>query len=95
MDTSGRLNGHDTANYRSRFQRLFAIILIAAAILVIRLAYLQVIKGEEYKVRSESNSVRLRKIKPFRGLIRIPGASAGDNQPAFDLVMYGIDIHGL
>ena len=87
MDTSGRLNGHDTANYRSRFQRLFAIILIAAAVLVIRLAYLQVIKGEEYKVRSESNSVRLRKIKPFRGLILDSRRQVlVDNQPAFDLV---------
>ena len=87
MDTSGRLNGHDTAEYRSRFQRLFAIILIATAILVIRLAYLQVIKGEEYKVRSESNSVRLRKIKPFRGLILDSRRQVlVDNQPAFDLV---------
>ena len=69
MGMSGRLSGHDASDYRVRFRRLFALVLTAFAVLIVRMAYLQVIKGDEYKLRSESNSVRLRKIKPFRGLI--------------------------
>jgi penicillin-binding protein 2 len=87
MGMFGRLNGHDTADFRKRFQRLFIIVLIAIAILTIRMAYLQVFKGDEYKLRSENNSVRLRKIAPLRGLIMDTHRQViVDNQAAFDLV---------
>jgi len=87
MGMSGRLNGHDASDYRVRFRRLFALVLIAFAVLIIRMAYLQVVKGDEYKLRSESNSVRLRKLKPFRGLIMDARRRVlVDNQPAFDLI---------
>ena len=87
MGMSGRLSGHDASDYRLRFRRLFALVLIAFAVLIVRMAYLQVIKGDEYKLRSESNSVRLRKLKPFRGLIMDSRRQVlVDNQPAFDLI---------
>ena len=63
------------------------IVSIALALIVMRLWYLQVIKGDELRQRSESNSVRLRKIKPMRGLIMDAGRRVlVDNQPSFDLV---------
>ncbi|HAJ28171.1 MAG TPA: penicillin-binding protein 2 [Syntrophus sp. (in: bacteria)] len=87
MGMFGRINGHDTADFRKRFQRLFVIVLIAIAILTLRLAYLQVLKGDEYKLRSENNSVRLRKIAPLRGLIMDTNRQViVGNQAAFDLV---------
>jgi len=56
-------------------------------LLVARLWYLQVIKGEELRQRSENNSVRLRKVKPMRGLIMDHGRRVlADNQPSFDIV---------
>ena len=65
----------------------FIIVSIALALLVMRLWYLQVIKGDELRQRSENNSVRLRKIKPMRGLIMDAGRRVlVDNQPSFDLV---------
>jgi penicillin-binding protein 2 len=87
MGMFGRLNGHDTADFRKRFQRLFVMVLIAMTILTIRMAYLQVFKGDEYKSRSENNSVRLRKIAPLRGLIMDTNRQViVDNQAAFDLI---------
>ncbi|MBU1965592.1 MAG: penicillin-binding protein 2, partial [Proteobacteria bacterium] len=60
---------------------------VALSLLVIRLWYLQVIKGDELRHRSENNSVRLRKIKPMRGLIMDEDRRVlVDNQPSYDIV---------
>jgi penicillin-binding protein 2 len=49
--------------------------------------YLQVIEGNDLRQRSESNSVRLRKIKPMRGLIMDQDRRVlVDNQPSFDII---------
>ncbi len=83
----GRIDDHDPAPFRERFRIIFAIIAIALAVLVIRLWYLQIIRGDELRQRSENNSVRLRKIHPARGLIKDRhGTVLVDNQPAFDLI---------
>ena len=72
---------------RSKFRILFIIVSIALTLIVMRLWYLQVIKGDELRQRSENNSVRLRKIKPMRGLIMDAERQVlVDNQPSFDLV---------
>ncbi len=63
------LNGPETVEFRQKFKIVFALLLIIFSVLLIRLWYLQVIKGGELKQRSENNSVRFRKIKPLRGLI--------------------------
>lgn len=55
--------------------------------LVIRMWHLQIIRGDELTQRSENNSVRLRKIRPLRGLILdTNGQVLVDNQPSFDVV---------
>jgi penicillin-binding protein 2 len=52
-----------------------------------RLIYLQVLKGDEYRQRSENNSVRLRKIRPVRGLIMdTKRRIIADSKPSFDLI---------
>jgi len=87
VDMQGRLGEYDTTDLKKRFKRLFLIVLIALAILFLRLFYLQIIKGDEFQLRSENNSVRLRNIKPLRGLIMdTHGQVLVDNQPAFDLI---------
>jgi penicillin-binding protein 2 len=82
-----RLGGYDPGRFRHKFKLLFVIVFVGLSLLVIRLWYLQVIKGDELRQRSENNSVRLRKIKPMRGLIMDEGRRIiVDNQPSFDIV---------
>jgi len=87
LGLKGRIKGHETADYRQRFKVIFSIVLIALSLLILRLWYLQVIKGSELRQRSENNSVRLRKINPLRGMIMdVHGNILVDNQTSFDLI---------
>ena len=82
-----RLNGYEPGQLRQRFKIAVIVVSVALALLVLRMWHLQVIKGEELRQRSENNSVRLRKIKPMRGLIMDSNRRVlVDNQPSFDLV---------
>jgi len=84
---NGQLNGHDPGVFRKRFKIVFAVISIMICLLIIRMWHLQVLRGDELKQRSENNSVRLRKIKPLRGLILdTNGQVMVDNQPSFDII---------
>jgi len=81
------IDGYEPGRVRHKIRMLFIIISLALMLLVARLWYLQVIKGEELRQRSENNSVRLRKVKPMRGLIMDQGRRIlADNQPSFDIV---------
>ncbi len=61
-------------------------ILMVFALLLLRLVYLQLIKGEEYRRLSETNCVRLKSIKSSRGLIYDRNNKLlVENRPAFDL----------
>lgn len=76
----------DTDWYKRRLS--FAIYMAVAAFscLFIRLFYLQVIQGDEYKRLSENNCIRLQRITPSRGLIfDRNGNLLVDNRPSFDL----------
>jgi penicillin-binding protein 2 len=82
-----RIDGYEPVRVRHKIRMLFIIISLALMLLVARLWYLQVIKGEELRQRSENNSVRLRKVKSMRGLIMDHGRRIlADNQPSFDIV---------
>ena len=82
-----RLGGYEPGQFKHRFKMLFIIVSVALSLLVIRLWYLQVIKGDELRQRSENNSVRLRKIRPMRGLIMDEDRRVlVDNQPSYDIV---------
>lgn len=82
-----QLNGHDSGVFRKRFKIAFAVVSIMMSLLILRMWHLQVIRGDELMQRSENNSVRLRKIKPLRGLILdTNGQVLVDNQPSFDII---------
>lgn len=70
-------------------QRLIIVsicILFVFALLFFRLVYLQIIKGEEYRLKSEKNAVRLKSIKSSRGLIFDRNKKLlVDNRPSFNL----------
>jgi penicillin-binding protein 2 len=82
-----RLDGYEPGQFKEKFKVIFALVAVALLLLVMRLWYLQVMKGEELRQRSENNSVRLRKIKPMRGLILDADRRVlADNQPSFDIL---------
>lgn len=58
------------------------------SVLLLRLVYLQMIRGEEYRRLSKTNCVRLKSIKSSRGLIYDRNRNLlVDNRPAFDLTI--------
>ena len=84
-----RSSGFDpiTSEYfQVRLRRVMAFILLAFAVLVLRLWLLQIVHGPEYRVKSESNRIHLRDIPPFRGMIFDRGGHLlVDNRPAYHL----------
>lgn len=70
-------------------QRLSGVVLVISAafvLLIVRLLYLQIIEGSEYRRLSEINSIRLQSIDAPRGLIfDHHGKLLVDNRPSFDL----------
>ncbi|MFH2059751.1 MAG: penicillin-binding protein 2 [Pseudomonadota bacterium] len=61
-------------------------ILFVFALLFLRLVYLQIIKGEEFRLKSEKNAVRLISVKASRGLIFDRHKTLlVDNRPSFNL----------
>ncbi len=63
-------------------------ILVVFSLLFLRLMYLQIIKGEEYRRLSKTNCVRLKSVKSSRGLIYDRSHKLlVDNRPAFDLTI--------
>ena len=81
------LNGQEPAEFRQKIKIVIALLLIAISILLVRLGYLQIIRGAEFKQKSDNNSVRYRNIKPLRGLIMDRnGIVLVDNRPSFDVL---------
>ena len=82
-----RLNGHESAPLHRRFRIMFIVVVIALSLLALRMGYLQVIKGEELRQKSEDNSIRLRKIMPIRGVIMDTHREVlVDSQCSFDIL---------
>jgi len=81
-----RLTGYDPGRYRKKIQLVIWLVFLAFFILIVRLWYLQVVRGEELRKRSEGNRVRIQEIKPLRGLIMdVDGDTLVDNQSSFDI----------
>ncbi|MDD5525652.1 MAG: hypothetical protein PHV90_10475, partial [Smithella sp.] len=81
------LNGQEPPEFRQKFKIAGYFLLIALSILLARLGYLQIVKGAEYRQKSENNSVRFRNLKPLRGLIMDRnGVVLVDNMPSFDVI---------
>lgn len=78
--------GYDLSEFRKRFRIVLWVVSIAVSILIVRMWYLQVIKGDVLRQRSENNRVRLREIKPLRGLIKDCRRNIlVNNQASFDV----------
>jgi penicillin-binding protein 2 len=76
----------DNEWYRQRITGAMICVLVAFAILLLRLIYLQVIRGEEYRLLSLNNRIRLQIIDPPRGLIYDRnGHVLVENRPSFDV----------
>ncbi len=76
----------ESAQFRRRALVGFLLILAGLGALVGRYVYLQVMRYNEFAVRSDSNRIKLRPIPPTRGLIYDrQGVVLADNVPAFRL----------
>jgi len=76
----------DSEWFRHRLTMVMLCVTLAALILVLRLIYLQIIKGQEYRRLSVNNSIRLQSIDAPRGVIfDRHGNLLVDNRPSFDL----------
>ena len=72
--------------YRQRITGAMICVVAAFAVLLLRLIYLQVIQGDEYRLLSLNNRIRLQNIDPPRGLIcDRNGYVLVDNRPSFDV----------
>jgi len=91
--TSNYLKTIDNDYYRQRLSGPLIVVLMAFAILTIRLFYLQIIEGETYYTKSVNNCIRLQRIPPERGLIYDQhGILLVDNRPSFDIEITPKDI---
>lgn len=74
--------------FQDRFRYLYGILIVMASILFLRLWYLQILKGEEFKRDAEENRLKKIKIEAPRGMVfdrdrRI----LLDNHPTFNVVI--------
>ena len=76
----------DSEWFRRRLLMLMGAVSLAVVVLILRLFYLQVVKGAEYRRLSLNNSIRLQSIDAPRGFIYDRnGLLLVDNRPSFDL----------
>jgi penicillin-binding protein 2 len=76
----------DTEWYKQRINGVIICALFAFVVLLIRLIYLQVVMGDEYRRLSLNNSIRLQSIDPPRGRLYDRYSNLlVDNRPSFDV----------
>jgi len=81
-----RLADYEPAKFRRKFNIVVWLVSCAFLILTGKLWYLQVIKGDQLRQRSENNRIRVQEVKPLRGLVMDRnGVILVDNQPSFDV----------
>jgi penicillin-binding protein 2 len=74
--------------YRQRITGVMILVVAAFTVLFLRLIYLQVIRGDEYRLLSLNNRIRLQSIDPPRGLIYDRnGYVLVENRPSFDVTI--------
>ena len=76
----------DTEWYKQRIAGVIICVLAAFVVIFIRLIYLQVIRGDEFRRLSLNNSIRLQNIDPPRGRLYDRNHDLlVDNRPSFDV----------
>lgn len=88
LGNRNHLANYDSQQFRNKIRFFTGFILCAFFLLVARVWYLQVVKGEHLRERSENNRIRIQEIKPLRGLIvGVHGDILVDNQSSFDIAI--------
>ena len=83
-----RLTKYDPGTFRGRFDVIVWIVFLAFFFLAGKLWFFQVIRGDELKLRSESNRIRFQEVRPLRGqVLDRDGNILVDNMPSFDVSM--------
>lgn len=82
-----------TGDIQRRLSYLIYIITIFMALMILRIWFLQVIKGSYYRELSENNRLRIVKVSPPRGIIYDrKGIPLVENIPSFDISLVFEDI---
>src|SRR3954463_3506318 len=72
--------------FQDRFKYLYAIMFLGIGLLVSRLVFLQILKGDQMRQYSEENRIKRIKVAAPRGMIFDRNRKLLiDNRPAFDL----------
>lgn len=84
---TARLRDHSIEPFRRAFLVCLLGFTTAFAVLLTSLAYLQLWRGDKFRLLSENNRVRLEKIRAPRGkILSADGAILGDTRPCFDVL---------
>ncbi|MBU1711569.1 MAG: penicillin-binding protein 2 [Proteobacteria bacterium] len=76
----------DSEWFRLRLSVVMSLVTAAFIVLLLRLFYLQILEGEEFRRLSENNCIRLQTIQSQRGFVfDRNGALLVDNRPSFNL----------
>lgn len=87
-ENRSKFNRYDSSIFRRKFEILLWVISISMSLLVARMWYFQVIKGDELRQKSESNRIRIHEVKALRGIITDRnGVILSNNQPSYDLAI--------
>ncbi|MEN6466252.1 MAG: hypothetical protein ABFD62_13845, partial [Syntrophaceae bacterium] len=87
-ESRNKFNRYDSGIFRKKFELLLWVISISLSLLVVRLWYLQVVKGDDLRQKSESNRIRIHEVKALRGVITDRnGVVMSNNQPSYDLAI--------
>jgi len=75
-------------DYQSRFPWLIVVVFLAFIVLILRLGYLQLSKGQYYRELSEHNFVQELRIPALRGnVLDRNGNALADNRPAYSVYL--------
>ena len=92
----GQLNKSPVNGERLRFQVVVYLVVSIFVALLLRLWFLQIVRGESYRNLSENNRIRLEDVPATRGIIYDRhGRILVDNRPAFKLALVPADVRDL
>ncbi len=87
-ESHGKFSRYDSGKYRKKFTVLLWVVTFSLTVLIARMWYLQLIKGDELRSQSENNRIRIHEVKALRGIVKdIHGNVIVENQPSFDIAI--------
>ena len=91
-----KINPIEAEIYQKRLKTLTLFVLIVVGVLFVRLWFLQIISGAQYRKKSESNRIDLRDILPVRGMVfDRNGELLVDNRASFAVGVIPEDIKNI